>query len=514
MKQIIVSVMLALLPSMFSFAQKEVKKGACGEDVSWSFNGSTLTLTSAGKGKVGTMTNYDMGKHRAPWTRQGLNIQEVVVEKGIGNIGACAFAGCKELRRVEFESQTDLTRIGWGAFMGCTALADISLPSGLRDIGALAFARCTSLSDISIPDYCGVGELAFASCNQLRTLTCGPSTKLQGQVFTCEKGTAGHVLHTPWKGTIIGLPNGISTANCLSFGLEPESVERFLQSRLATDTVNDLRPTAKEVDEDIPDLSLDGNKTYAIIIGNQNYRLHTGMLTVPFARHDAEVFKSYLGLPNKNVRLLKDATKHEMEVEFTDWVNAIENREDKTLIVYYAGHGLPKTEEDRKTREQKEKACLIPVDVADARHGILLDNLYKQLGDAGFSRVAVFLDACFSGASRVGNSVYEDERGGALRPSLDPTFGNGRVVAFAAASADQAAQSYTVKQHGLFTYHLLKGLKETKGDIDFGTLAEHITREVEAVSAQRPFRPQTPTVSSSNAFRDDWKTIKLKQSMK
>ena len=501
MKKIILF-MLAAIGVMPMQAQKEVKRGSCGDDINWSFNGSTLTLRATGKGKVGKMANYDIGQHRSPWGKRGLTIRRVVVEKGVGNIGSCAFAGCRELRHVEFQSQEDLSKIGWGAFLGCTALDDVSLPNGLKAIGAVAFARCTSLTDIFIPDRCVVEELAFAVCNKLRTMTCGPATKLEKPVFTCETGTGGQFKKGPWTGIVNGLPSYVSKTNCLEFGIDTVSVEHWFQSRRNADSADYHRPIS-DVDEEIPALEVDGYNTYAIIIGNQNYRNLTGLTNVPFALHDAYVFRSYLmkNVPEKNIRLHEDATKHEMEVEFTDWIDSIPSHKDKTLIVYYAGHGLP---------DDRTKAHLMPVDVQHARHGILLDDLYARLGNAGFGQVVVFLDACFSGAGRDQANAYIGGRGGVVIEPADARFGEGKVVVFAATNKKQQAQGYDVEQHGLFTYFLLRTLKDSKGDITFGELHNRISQQVTEMGQRQRFQEQTPTTIASAKFRDGWKTATFK----
>jgi hypothetical protein len=46
--------------------------------------------------------------------------------------------------------------------------------------------------------------------------------------------------------------------------------------------------------------------------------------------------------------------------------------------------------------------------------------------------------------------------------------------------------------HGMFTYYLLKKLKDTKGDITFGELADYVTNEVMKQSVVTNGKMQTP----------------------
>lgn len=99
------------------------------------------------------------------------------------------------------------------------------------------------------------------------------------------------------------------------------------------------------------------NNTYALVIGNQNYRFAPG---VPYAIHDARVFREYcektLGIPVENIHLVEDGTKAMISEEEFQWLKSIKNREMKKLIIYYAGHGVPDIHDSNK-------AYLLPTDI-------------------------------------------------------------------------------------------------------------------------------------------------------
>ena len=94
------------------------------------------------------MDNYNIDQNVAPWIKKKLNIRKVEIQKGIKNIGSCAFANCQTLQEVVFEGN-DLENIGWGAFLNCAHLRNISLPVTLRNIETIAFANCISLPSTS-----------------------------------------------------------------------------------------------------------------------------------------------------------------------------------------------------------------------------------------------------------------------------------------------------------------------------------------------------------------------------
>lgn len=184
--------------------------GSCGENATWEFDYSTLTIS--GTGAMEDYSFYD----EAPWYEYMYYINRVVIQKGITSIGKnafwdCeyltgvtipegvesigdyAFSICKRLRRITIpdgvthigrgafwscvrlvditlpESATSIgegaTSIGDGAFEDCDAIENIALPSGMTSIAARTFSGCRALKNIVIPDgVTSIGERAFSSC--------------------------------------------------------------------------------------------------------------------------------------------------------------------------------------------------------------------------------------------------------------------------------------------------------------------------------------------------------------
>ena len=255
-----------------------------------------------------------------------------------------------------------------------------------------------------------------------------------------------------------------------------------------------------DVDVDIPVTEIVNDKTFAVIITNEDYQWEQN---VPFAKHDGEVFKEYctqlLGIPETNIHLVTDATLNNMRYE-TDWLKAaLEAYPGESHgIFYYSGHGIPD--------ESSRNAYLMPVDGyggnMESSYG--LDALYAQLGGANAELMMYFVDACFSGATREGEMMAET-RGVAVNSKAGEL--TGKAVAFSAAQGNETAYAYKEKSHGLFTYFLLKKLKESRGELTAGELADYLNENVARRSALEGFKTQHP---SANGVMKDWRSVKLK----
>lgn len=256
-----------------------------------------------------------------------------------------------------------------------------------------------------------------------------------------------------------------------------------------------------DVDIDIPVTEVVDDKTFAVIIANEDYQQEQD---VPFAIHDGEVFRDYciqlLGIPEENIHWVTDATLNNMRYE-VDWLKStLETCSGKARgIFYYSGHGIPD--------ETSRNAYLMPVDgyVANMESSYALDALYEQLGSVNAEMVTYFVDACFSGATRDGNMMAET-RGVAVNSKAGQL--QGKALAFSAAQGNETAFAYQEKSHGMFTYFLLKKLKETRGDITAGELADYLNENVVRMSALDGMRPQHPSAVSTVR---DWRTLKLKE---
>lgn len=257
-----------------------------------------------------------------------------------------------------------------------------------------------------------------------------------------------------------------------------------------------------DVDMGIPATKNRQPHIFALVIGNEHYQAYNREVDVPYAGADAAIFKEYLvrtiGIPESNVILIQDATKaaFEQAVERVAQLAATYPERDKHptgIIFYYAGHGLC---------DARRNGYLMPVDVpgTQVQQGIRSSDVYHRLALSGAERVTVFLDACFSGGAR-GEQLLA-ARAVKIEPNRDVIAGN--TVIFAATQSNQAAHAYNDKQHGMFTYFLLRKLKETHGTGTYGELTRYLKNEVTHNALRVNQAEQNPDVLVSPAVQSEW----------
>lgn len=328
--------------------------------------------------------------------------------------------------------------------------------------------------------------------------------------------------HRSMLANISELPDYITASNASYYGLDESYVSAYRSGKkmeIVKDNpkeeihnvigdkdnkVGSNAITGSDIDQNVPQNPTTNKKTFAIIIANEVYQRES---KVDFALNDGRLFKTYchqvLGLPEKNIHYLENATLNNMIFEL-DWIKQVceAYKGTASIIIYYAGHGIPD--------EASGKAYLLPADGfgQNTRTCYALNDFYNTIGELQASQVTVFLDACFSGAKRDGK-MQMAARGVAIK-AKNATVPRGKIVIFSAATGEQTAYSYKEKEHGLFTYFLLKKLKETNGNITLGELSDYVNDEVSQFSIIENGKSQTPTISNSVDIQDIWRSKKLK----
>lgn len=250
-----------------------------------------------------------------------------------------------------------------------------------------------------------------------------------------------------------------------------------------------------------PSTGYNNRNTYALVIGNENYKYND---PVKYATADAVTFARYcrntLGVPSENILAVQDVTKGELRRTVREVQALFEDEgENKSLIVYYAGHGIPD--------QNGIDSYILPVDASatDIESCYSLQEFYNQLGELPARSVVVYLDACFTGSSRTGSQLVAARAGVSFeRSAVEP---RGNTVVFAATSANETAQPYDEAGHGIFTYYLLDKLKQTKGEITLGNLSQYLITKVKAQSVSKGKKRQVPSMLVSPSFSGDWKNL-------
>lgn len=112
------------------------------------------------------------------------SLKEVVLPTGLTEMGEGCFRECSALKEISLPK--GLTILPKGAFVWCKGLKKVKMPSGLADIGAHAFAYCTALEDVNIPSSVKhIGNNAFSNCETLWRVYIPSSVKeLESYAFS------------------------------------------------------------------------------------------------------------------------------------------------------------------------------------------------------------------------------------------------------------------------------------------------------------------------------------------
>ena len=130
---------LTALPFTAQAYELTTTTGFCGDDIMYSFDSSTGTLTLKGSGPM-----YD---HPDIFNYCD-NIKSVIIGNGITSVGASSFPHCAALESVTIGN--DVRTIGYYAFSDCTGLTSVTMGNSVSCIGDYAFDDCKALTRINI----------------------------------------------------------------------------------------------------------------------------------------------------------------------------------------------------------------------------------------------------------------------------------------------------------------------------------------------------------------------------
>ena len=239
-----------------------------------------------------------------------------------------------------------------------------------------------------------------------------------------------------------------------------EDINGNIAEKTITIIREDFIPEEDLADVDLPPKTKMKNPYgIAIVIGIESYKY---VSEATYAYNDAEVFREYLadtmGFSKGKVKIVtnRQATQAEFNklLAPNGWLARNVDPGKSDIVVYFSGHGFP----DPKTKQ----TGLLPFDVDPSYStGFHLAQLYKSLGGLNARSVTVFLDACFTGENRERKMLLADARGIVVVPNEKSIPNN--LTVLSAASGGQFSGALKEKEHGLFTYYVLKGLG---GDAD------------------------------------------------
>jgi len=157
----------SLLNATWHYHPASAASGQCGDNLYWSFDEDTGTLTITGSGD---MDGYSWST--TPWIAYRAQITAVILPDALTSIGSSAFSDCDRLREITIPDS--VTNIGDKAFYGCDELGSVTIGSGVTSIGEYAFGGMCSFGEITIPDnVTSIGNSVFEGNEGLTSVIIG-----------------------------------------------------------------------------------------------------------------------------------------------------------------------------------------------------------------------------------------------------------------------------------------------------------------------------------------------------
>ncbi len=201
MKKRLLSILLVLLTALTLLPLGALAEDGnkCGENLTWEFKGGTLSID-------GTGDMYDYSEdYLAPWSEHCFEITNVTISDGVTSIGSSAFCYCS-VKSITLPF--GLKHIGASAFFNCPNIQQINIPDSVEYIDPYAFSCCKGLHTVQLPaSLTLISEELFAECDNLRKLSI-PDTVTEIGANAFSKCT---------EFSLTGLPSGIQRIGAAAF---------------------------------------------------------------------------------------------------------------------------------------------------------------------------------------------------------------------------------------------------------------------------------------------------------
>jgi hypothetical protein len=237
----------------------------------------------------------------------------------------------------------------------------------------------------------------------------------------------------------------------------------------------------------------------AIIIGIQNYKR---VPKADFANNDAKEFYEYairgLGIKPENIKLLLDEEADELEIvkAFENWLPLQVNKNKTDVYVFYSGHGLPSPD--------GQSLYFLPYGVDKqylSRTAVGQKEVVALLTASKPKSVTMFIDACYSGQTRGGETLLASAKPIALKTDTNVFPSNFTVIS--ASANDQISSSSPELKHGIFSFYLMKGMEgdadgNKDGKITAGEMQEYLSDKVSRQAMSMSRKQDTQLVGDAN----------------
>ena len=220
------------------------------------------------------------------------------------------------------------------------------------------------------------------------------------------------------------------------------------------------------------------------------------MAKADFANADAQDFYDYasraLGIKLENIKLLVDDGADDAEIyrALQNWLPLKVKKGKTEVFVFFSGHGLPS--------QDGKSLYFLPWGVDKdfvEKTAINQQEIIASLQAVQPKSVTMFIDSCYSGQAKGGETLLASARPIALKAEANAYPPNFTVIS--ASAPDQLSSSSPDLKHGIFSYYLMKGME---GDADLNKdskitvaeMQEYLTDMVgrQAMGMNRKQQPQ------------------------
>ena len=282
--------------------------------------------------------------------------------------------------------------------------------------------------------------------------------------------------------------SGLWTSNQWT-GKAPVSEERAEQKKNSKPIV--VEPKASEIKSrgntmTAPDMVV-------LIIGIESYQSLNKAL---YAANDANLFhdlmRDGMGVPSENIKMLSNnkATRSEILSALKFWLPAQVKAGKSHVYILFSGHGLTSDEDAQK--------YWLPFDVNKellAETAVSEKWALAELQKLQAKSITIFLDSCYSGLARKGESLDPQTRGIKFKSAVAHMPTNFTMIS--ASAANQTALASDDLKQGIFSYFLTRGLagqadSDSNQRVTYGELIDYLLQKVDkkALSMNRRQQPQ------------------------
>lgn len=275
----------------------------------------------------------------------------------------------------------------------------------------------------------------------------------------------------------------------------------------------DISKLHSNVDTDIPDLGKSYSNRFALIIGNQDYKF-LASLQEAYTLNDAMAFKIYaeklFGIPANNIYYIPNATKDDLSkmpgTKYYKLLNRLNSNSE--VIVYYSGHGIADNNGNGYILPTNANVIYNNVEKRiEIINGIKTSDFLNEIANKNIKQLIVFTDACFSGTDKGDASISKNiAKNGMRQVKKDDVLPNNTIY-FSATTDASPAYPYQDAKHGLFTYALLKALKNSNGNLSYEQLFDKIQIEMNNIVNGASFNFNATQAPTHKQTVQNWSTI-------